>query len=112
VTKCVILASRMVASNSRLERQRNGLLKGMEHVPYGPKLNENLIRCHLQGFGKNLGGFEKIDPGAENRVLLLKKMARKRRFREVIQFETVWPGDLPWWCHALNYGRYMEQGAL
>jgi hypothetical protein len=41
----------------------------MECVPYGPKTNENLIRCHLQGFGKNLGGFEKVDPGAENRVL-------------------------------------------
>jgi hypothetical protein len=34
-----------------------------------PKTNGNLIRCHLQGFGKNSGGFEKVDPGAENRVL-------------------------------------------
>jgi hypothetical protein len=41
----------------------------MECVPYGPKTNENLIRCHLHGFGKNPGGFEKVDPGAENRVL-------------------------------------------
>jgi hypothetical protein len=41
----------------------------MEHVPYGPKTNGNLIRCHLQGFGKNPGGFEKTDLGAENRVL-------------------------------------------
>jgi hypothetical protein len=41
----------------------------MERVPYGPQINANLIRCHLQGFGNNLGGFEKIDPGAENRVL-------------------------------------------
>jgi hypothetical protein len=45
------------------------LVKGVERVPYGPKINGNLIRCHLQGFGKNPGGFEKIDPGAENRVL-------------------------------------------
>jgi hypothetical protein len=44
-------------------------VKGMERVPYGPKTNGNLIRCHLQGFGKNPGGFEKVDPGAENRVL-------------------------------------------
>jgi hypothetical protein len=43
--------------------------KGMERVPYGPQINGNLIRCHLQGFGKNPGGFEKIDPGGENRVL-------------------------------------------
>jgi hypothetical protein len=40
----------------------------MERVPYGPKTNENLIRC-LQGFGKNPRGFKKFDTGAENRVL-------------------------------------------
>jgi hypothetical protein len=33
-------------------------------------------------------------------------------FRDVIKFETVWPGDLPWWCYALNYGRYVEDGSL
>jgi hypothetical protein len=54
--------------------------KGMERVPYGPKTNGNLIRCHLQGFGKNSRVFEKVDPGAENRVLKLTKMARNRRF--------------------------------
>jgi hypothetical protein len=43
-------------------------VKGMERVPYGPKTNGNLIRCHLQGLSKNPGGFEKVDPGAENRV--------------------------------------------
>jgi hypothetical protein len=32
----------------------------MERVPYGPQINGNLIRCHLQGFGNNLGGFEKM----------------------------------------------------
>jgi hypothetical protein len=52
----------------------------MECVPYGPKTNGNLIRCHLHGFGKNPGGFEKVDPGAENRVLQLTKMARNGRF--------------------------------
>jgi hypothetical protein len=52
----------------------------MELVPYGQKTNGNLIRCHLQGFGKIPGGFEKVDPGAENRVLYLKKMARNGRF--------------------------------
>jgi hypothetical protein len=41
----------------------------MERVPYGPKTNGNLIRCHLQGFGENLEGFVKVDPGVENRVL-------------------------------------------
>jgi hypothetical protein len=41
----------------------------MERVPYGPRINGNLIRCHLLGFGKNPGGVEKIDPVAENRVL-------------------------------------------
>jgi hypothetical protein len=84
----------------------------VERVPYGRKINANLIRCHLQGFGKNPGGFKKIYPGAENCVLLLTKMARNGRFREVIKFETVWHGDLPWWCYALNYGRHVEEGPL
>jgi hypothetical protein len=44
-------------------------VKGMERVPYGPKTNGNLIRCQLQIFRKYPGGFEKVDPGAENRVL-------------------------------------------
>jgi hypothetical protein len=26
------------------------------------------------------------------------------------KFEPVWPGDLPWWCYALNYGQHMEEG--
>jgi hypothetical protein len=39
-------------------------------------------------------------------------MARNERFREVIIFETVWPGDLPWWCYALSYGRYVEERPL
>jgi hypothetical protein len=71
------------------------LEKGMERVPYGPKINGDLIGCHLQGFGKNPGGFEKIDPGAENRVLELTKMARNGHFREVIEFETVWLETYP-----------------
>jgi hypothetical protein len=54
----------------------------MERVPYGPKTNGNLIRCHLQKFGKKPGGFEKVDPGAENRVLLT-KMARNGRFSRI-----------------------------
>jgi hypothetical protein len=45
------------------------IVKGVARVPYGPQINVNLIRCHLQGFGKNPGGFEKIYQGAENRVL-------------------------------------------
>jgi hypothetical protein len=28
------------------------------------------------------------------------------------KFEPVWLGDLPWWCYALNYGQYMEEGPL
>jgi hypothetical protein len=33
-------------------------------------------------------------------------------FREVIKFDTVWPGDLPWRCYALTYGRYVEEAPL
>jgi hypothetical protein len=39
-------------------------------------------------------------------------MARNGHFREVLKFETVWPGYLPWWCYALNYGQYVEEGPL
>jgi hypothetical protein len=28
------------------------------------------------------------------------------------KFEPVSPGDLPWWCYALNYGQYVEEGPL
>jgi hypothetical protein len=42
----------------------------MERVPYGPKTNGNLIRSHLQGFAKNPGGFEKVDPGTILVVIL------------------------------------------
>jgi hypothetical protein len=40
----------------------------MERGPYDPKINRNLIKCHLQVFCDNPGGFQKIGPGAENRV--------------------------------------------
>jgi hypothetical protein len=33
-------------------------------------------------------------------------------FRKKIKFEPVWPKDLPWWCYALNYGQYVEEGPL
>jgi hypothetical protein len=31
-------------------------------------------------------------------------------FAKKTKFESVWPGDLPWWFYALNYGRYVEKG--
>jgi hypothetical protein len=34
----------------------------------------------------------------------------KQTFSRKIKFEPVLPGDLPWWCYALNYGRYVEKG--
>jgi hypothetical protein len=42
----------------------------------------------------------------------LRKWPETDVFCKVIKFETVWPGDLPWWCYALNYGRYVEEGLL
>jgi hypothetical protein len=68
LTKCVILAS-VWASNFRLGKVTKWLVKGLERGPYGPKINRNLIKCHLQVFCDNPGGFQKIGPGAENRVL-------------------------------------------
>jgi hypothetical protein len=68
VTKCVILAS-IWASNFLLGKLTKWPVKGLERGPYGPKINRNLIKCHLQGFCDNPGGFQKIGLGAENRVL-------------------------------------------
>jgi hypothetical protein len=68
VTKCVILAS-VWASNFLLRKVTKWPVKGIERGPYGPKINRNLIKCHLWGFCDNPGGFQKIGPGAENRVL-------------------------------------------
>jgi hypothetical protein len=68
VTKYVIPPS-VWASNCLLGKVTNWPVKGLECGPYGPKINRNLIKCHLQVFCDNPGGFEKIGPGAENRVL-------------------------------------------
>jgi hypothetical protein len=67
VTKYVILAS-VWASNCLLGEVSKWPVKGLERGPYGPKINRNLIKCHLQVFCDNPGGFQKIGPGAENRV--------------------------------------------
>jgi hypothetical protein len=68
VTKCVILAS-VWASNCLLGKATKRPVKGLERGPYGPKINSNLIKCHLQGICNNPGGFQKIGLGAVNRVL-------------------------------------------
>jgi hypothetical protein len=59
VTKCVILAS-VCASNCLLGKATKRPVKGLECGPYGPKLNGNLIKCHLQRFCDNPGGFQKL----------------------------------------------------
>jgi hypothetical protein len=68
VTKCVILAS-VLASNCLLGKVTKWPVKSLECGSYGPRINRNIIKCHLQVFCDNLGGFQKIGPGAENRVL-------------------------------------------
>jgi hypothetical protein len=68
VTKCVIQAS-VWASNCLLGKVTKWPVKGLEFGSYGPRINRNLIKCHLQVFCDNPGGFQKIGPGAENRVL-------------------------------------------
>jgi hypothetical protein len=68
VTKCVILVS-VWASSCLQGKVTKWPIKGLERGPYGPKMNRNLIKCHLQVFCDNPGGFQKIGPGAENRVL-------------------------------------------
>jgi hypothetical protein len=44
------------------------------------------------------------------RVPKTAKIDRNGRFQKKIKFEPVWPGDLPWWCDALNDGQYVEGG--
>jgi hypothetical protein len=56
VTKCVILAS-VWASNCLLGKVTKWPVKGLERGPYGPKINGNLIKCHLQRFCDYPGGF-------------------------------------------------------
>jgi hypothetical protein len=68
VTKCVILAS-ISASNCLLGKETERPVKGLERGPYGPKINGNIIKCHLQGFCDTPGCSQKIGPGAENREL-------------------------------------------
>jgi hypothetical protein len=58
-----------LASNCLLGKATKRLVKGPERGPYGPKINGNLIKCHLPGFRDIQGGCQKIGPGAENRVL-------------------------------------------
>jgi hypothetical protein len=79
VTKCVILAS-VWASNCLLRNATKWPVKGLKRGPYGPKINGNLIKCHLQGFCDNQGGFQKIGPSAENRVLWANENRPKRTF--------------------------------
>jgi hypothetical protein len=61
VTKCVIVAS-VWASNCMLGKVTKWPVKGQERGPYGPKINGNLIKCHLQRFCDNQGGFKKNWP--------------------------------------------------
>jgi hypothetical protein len=81
VQKCVILAS-VWASNFLLGKATKRPVKCLERGRYGPKINRNLIKCHLQVFCDNPGGFQKIGPGAENHVQKLTKIARNGRFQE------------------------------
>jgi hypothetical protein len=72
VTKYVILAP-VWASKCLLGKVTKWPVKGLERGPYGPKINGNLIKCHLQRFCDNPGGFQKIGPGAKNVCYISRK---------------------------------------
>jgi hypothetical protein len=59
VTKCIIQAS-ICARNSRFKRHLNRPKKATKHVPYGPKVNENLANCLLEGVCAHPGCCEKL----------------------------------------------------
>jgi hypothetical protein len=84
----------------------------MERVPYGPKTNGNLIRCHLKGFEKILEVSDKFTRVPKIVCYSSRKWPETDVFCEVIKFEIVWPVNLPLRCYALNYGRYVEEGPL
>jgi hypothetical protein len=109
VTKCVILAS-VWATNCLLGRATKRPVKGLERGPYGSKINKNLIKCHLQGFSDNPGGFQKIGPGAENRVLIAHENRPKRTFSRKNKIRTRLARRPTLVVLCLKYGRYMEKG--
>jgi hypothetical protein len=84
----------------------------MERVPYSPKTNGNLIRCDLQGFGKIREVSKKLTRVPKIVCCSSRKWPETDVFCEVIKFATGWTEDLPWLCHALNYGWYMDEGPL
>jgi hypothetical protein len=107
VTKCVILAS-VCASNCLLGKVTKWPIKGLERGLYGPKINRNLINCHLQVFCDNPEVSKNL-PGCRKPCAIAHENRLKRTFSGK-KIEPVWPGDLPRWCYALNYGRYEEEG--
>jgi hypothetical protein len=86
VTKCVILAS-IWASNCLLGKATKRPIKGLERGSYGPKINGNLIKCHLQVFCDNPGGLQKIGPGAEPCAIAHENRS-KRTFSQISIIRT------------------------
>jgi hypothetical protein len=76
---CVILAS-VWASKFLLGKLTKWPVKGLERGPYGPKINRNLIKCHLQVFCDNPGGFQKNWPGCRKPCAIAHENRPKRTF--------------------------------
>jgi hypothetical protein len=93
VMKCIILAS-FCARNSRFQRHLNGPKKATKRIPLGPKINQNLAKCLVEGVCAHLGCCKK-----STRVLkIVCYNPRKWPATDVFaktQLQTFWPGDIP-----------------
>jgi hypothetical protein len=109
VTKCIILAS-VWKNNSRLQRHINGPKKAwnVHHmVQKSMKTSPNVFykeSVDIQDVAKKLSRVLKIvcyNP---------RKWPETDVFRESAPANPSSPETYAWWCYALNYSWYMEEG--
>jgi hypothetical protein len=73
-----------------------------------PKINGNLIRCHLQGFGQN----PENCPRCRKSCAIAHENGPKRTFSRSHKIQNRLTRRPTRWCYALNYGGYVEEGPL
>jgi hypothetical protein len=109
VSKFIIVSS-VWSSNYQLQRHLNGLKKARNmksRVQKSMKTSPNVFYMeyvHIRDVANKLTRVLKIvcyNP---------RKWPKTDVFRENAPVNPSGPGTYAWWCYALNYGRYMEEG--
>jgi hypothetical protein len=77
-----------LSNNCLLGKVTKWPVKGLERGPYGSKINWNLIKCHLQVFCDNPGGFQKIGSGVPKTVCIAHENSPKRTFSRKKKIRT------------------------